>query len=157
MSKISGESSSSAIACKLSSDRFFPINFVSLRLTALGSPRMSSCALSGQIDYHFFIFSLQTSRGADVSKYINFIHPPPVSLKLVSSSTEEKKSREKRVCHMGLVPYSGAILEGLLAPYWKAYWRHIGSHIRRHIDQALTRVSFFFINPMRCNPVLIAY
>ncbi|XP_078343229.1 uncharacterized protein LOC144628969 isoform X2 [Oculina patagonica] len=36
-----------------------------------------------------------TSRGTDVSKYINFIHPPPFSLKILSSSTEEKKSRDR--------------------------------------------------------------
>ena len=56
--------------------------------------------------HEFFIFTLQTSRGADVSKYINFIHPPPFSLKLLSSSTEEKKSREKtqkRVSHVKML------------------------------------------------------
>ena len=45
------------------------------------------------------LFTKQTSRGTDVSKYFSFIHPPPFSIKVLSA--EDKRSGEntqKRVC-----------------------------------------------------------
>ena len=70
---------------------------------ALKSP--TNLALPNQIslsnDFCFLVllFTKQTSRGTDVSKYFSFIPPPPFSIKVLSP--DDKRSREntqRRVC-----------------------------------------------------------